>query len=106
MYCNDLKPLESLLLSDSNVGLLQRNWTKAVVKVKETSGWVHTQEGSHILGRGGGQSRLGSGRRGGGEEESELWKREGGGKRRGGVGGRWKGGRVRRVNEGKKERAT
>ena len=49
MYCSDLKPLESLLLSDPNVGLLQRNWPETVVEVEETSGWVHTQEGSHIL---------------------------------------------------------
>ena len=44
-----LKSLQSFLLSDTDVALLQRNRTKAVVKEIETFGWINTKERGHIL---------------------------------------------------------
>ena len=45
----NLKPLQSLLLSDTDVALLKRNRTKAVVKEVKTLGWINSQEGGHVL---------------------------------------------------------
>ena len=44
-----LEPLESLLLRDAHVCLLQRHRAEAVVKEEEALGKVHPQEGGHIL---------------------------------------------------------
>ena len=63
-----LKSLESLLLSDSDVGLFQRNWPETVVEVEQPFGWVDTQEGSHILTQGGVGGAKGGRER---DEESE-----------------------------------
>ena len=44
-----LQALESLLLSDANVLLLERHWTEAVVEEEEALAWVHAEELSDIL---------------------------------------------------------
>ena len=58
--CLHLKPLQCLLLSDSDVGLLQRHGTETVVKVEQAFGWINSKERGHVLremARGRGRSR-------------------------------------------------
>ena len=67
----DLESLEGLLLCDSDVGLLQRDWTETVVEVEQSLGRVNTQESGHILVQNGGQER---GRERGKERGRKGWR--------------------------------
>ena len=49
VVATNLESFESLFLCDSDVRLLQRNGTVAVVEVVQTFGRIHSQEGGHIL---------------------------------------------------------